>query len=113
MNNFGKLSKNCLYCNQLLFETSINSNYYKCDVCEENFVFCSNDLLVFTLFNLKIRRDDLQFKILVDYIKYTTQILNELQSKNELYFLTVDEFDLDFSDKQKLYNKFKTIITFS
>lgn len=89
---------------------------YECSSCKETFTYDKDIDKInfgFSLFNLKIHYNDnlKKYNVLVDYQKSNFSQIEELIYNDGL--LTVDEFDLDFSDKEKLYNKFKTYIIFS
>lgn len=100
----------CLYCNAECFSESPNEEtnsppiILKCSLCQEQFLFVITDRPArIELIEFSCNKINLTIGIGYFFVYY----------KNSKHFTEIPTFDIDFSNKEKLYNKLKTYILFS
>ena len=100
----------CLYCHEQCSKTYENTSFikYKCQICNEIIILygtidvnfsCLDFLINTTLFenDFKIEKcEDIQNKKYISSDKW----------------ISIPQFEIDFSNKEKLYNKLKTYMVF-
>ncbi len=96
----GKDIENCLYCDKHLLSDNSFLICINCDqhyYCGKNYfsIYCGDVILT------------------AQYNSYYIEPSNYLEDNISWYYYKIFTFDIDFSDKEKLYNKLKIYLNFS
>jgi hypothetical protein len=116
--NFPRIDENnpvCLYCKSSYFKAlhelndDLETFEFKCLSCNERFykhIFKSIIIYMFSCYDFLVSEQ------LDDKISITKIIKNDL-NHNITSEITIPKFDIDLSNKEEIYSKFKLYTTFS